>query len=180
MFAKKPPVPKAPWSLRVLTPDFVVDGYHDPDQHSGSGPFFSPEPAETTMATLWLDAPRFTPASPGAGAPPVVSQWLVPFTGSYVAVVPLDATSLAVMRRNVANYKHPFAAVLHVGPYAVFGQLLSDFDDVNDLDILAHHRNLAVQDATVEHRLPGAPFAGLQAPLVMFNGRWVVGIGLTK
>ena len=180
MFARKPPAPKAPWSVWVLTPDFVIDGYLDPDAHAGSGPFFSPDPAETATATLWLDSPRFTPTGPGAGAPPVVNHWLVPFSGNYLAVAPLDEVSLALMRHNVAGYQHPFAVTLHVGPYAVYGQLLSDFDDVNDLDLLAHRRILAVQDATIAHRLPSALFAGWQAPLVMVNGRGVTGIGLTK
>ena len=180
MFGKKPAPPKAPWAVRLLTPDFVVDGYLDFEEHPESWPFFTPQAAATTTATLWLDAPRFTPTSATAGAPPEVSQWLVPFDNSHVAVLPLDEASLAAMRKNASSYRFPIAAVVHLGPYVVHGQLLSCYEDVADLSTLTHNRCLAMQDATIERRRPGAPFAGLQAPLVMLNGHWLAGIGLIK
>ncbi len=180
MFSKKPAQPKAPWAIRVLTPDYLIDGALDSDEHPESWPFFSPEADVSSGGMLYLASPRFTPVSPNAGAPPTVSQWLLPGDGLYAAVMPLDEAGLAALRKSVSSFKHTFAAVLHAGPYAIWGQLLSNFESAGDLYNLARHRNLAVQDATIEHRQPGAAFAGLKAPLVMVSMRQLLGIGLVK
>src|SRR3569832_1770705 len=125
MFAKKPAVPKAPWAVRLLTPDFLVDGFCDNEAHPESWPFFTAYTDAATKALLWLDAPRFTVVAAG-GAPPLdVKQWVAPYGGQHVALLPVYEASLAAIRKNIACHKYAFAAVLHAGPFSVRGQLLS-------------------------------------------------------
>ena len=73
MFAKKPAGPKAPWAVRLLTADFLVDGYSDTEAHPESWPFFTPQTGASPAGLLWLDRPRFTPVTT---APKALVLWL--------------------------------------------------------------------------------------------------------
>ena len=179
MFSHKPAPPKTPWAVRVLTPDFLVDGYTDTDAHPDSWPFFGPQTGRLEAIFLWLSSPRFTPTSAASGAPPNVSAWLVPYTGDLVAVLPFDDASLAAMQKNAADAKHAFAAVLLAGPYLIRGQLLSLYEKPDDIAVMSGHHSLAVANAEIEYRLPGAQFTGLKSPLMIVHTRHMQGLALT-
>ena len=179
MFSKKPAIPKAPWAVRVLTPDFLIDGQVDTEAHPESWEFFSPSVSRNDSGLLWLNAPRFTATSANSGAAPAVSTWVVPLSGGVVAVLPFDNASLAEMQKNVADFNHPYPALLHVGPFAIRGQLLSEFDKAADVSNMAGYHSLAVANAEIEYRLPGAAFTGLKSPLMLVHMRRLQGFALT-
>jgi len=178
MFTKKPTGPKAPWAVRLLTTDFLVDGFTDTEAHPDTWPFFSPQTGSPPTGLLWLDSPRFTPVAAGTPPQAAVKQWVVPYSSQYVAVMPFDNTSLAAVRKNADSHKYAHAAVLHVGPFAIRGQLLSTYEAVSYLSTMAAHLSFAMQDAEIESRLPNPQFGVLKAPLVLVRAQLLQGIGL--
>ena len=178
MFQKKPTIPKAPWAVRLLTPDFLVDGFTDSEAHPEIWPFFTTEIGASPTGLLWLDAPKFTPVIAGTPVPPAVSQWVLPFAGEFMAVMPFDDACLAAVRKNIASLKSPHAVVVHAGPFALRGQLLSEYAAVSYLSTMSAHMTLAIQDVEIEYRRPNPNFTGLKAPLVLVHTRALQGIGL--
>ena len=178
MFAKKPNAPKAPWAVRLLTPDFLVDGFTDTEAHPETWPFFTTAVGSTPSGLLWLASPRFTPVASGSAPPPAVTQWLVPYSGNFVALMPFDNASLAAVRKNIADLKYPHAATLYVGPFALRGGLLSNYEAVSYMSTMSGHQCLAMQDVEIEYRLPNPSFTGLKAPLVLVRTHLLQGIGL--
>jgi hypothetical protein len=178
MFSKKPTAPKAPWAVRLLTPDFLVDGYTDTEAHPETAPFFAPHGSSLPTGMLWLDSPRFTPVAAGAALPPAISQWVLPYSSNHVAVLPFDAASLAAVRKNAENFKYSFKAALAVGPYMIRGLLMSDYEAVSYLSLMAGRLSLAVQDAEIECRLPQTQMAAFKAPMVLVRTLLLQGIGL--
>ena len=178
MFSKKPATAKAAWAVRLLTPDFLVDGYADSEAHPESRPFFTPDTGSTPAGTLWLETPRFTQLVTGAAAAPSVSRWLLPYNGHYAALLPFDNASLAAVTKNAQNHKYAFPAVLHVGPFAINGQLLSEYEAVDYLNTMANHACLAMREVEISYRLPGAQMAAFKAPLALVRTQLLQGIGL--
>jgi hypothetical protein len=178
MFSKKPAMAPALWAVRLLTPEYVVDGYSDNAAHPESWPFFGPQGSTAHPGLLWLDGPRFTAVAAGGSVPANVRQWVVPYSSSYVAVLPNDAASLAAARKSAEGHKFSFAAVLTVGPYSIRGQLMSEYEAVSNLGMMAGRLSLAVQEAEIECRLPQSPLAAFKAPLVVVRTQLLQGIGL--
>jgi len=178
MFQKKPSAPKAPWTVRVLTADFLVDGFADTEAHPESWAFFTTAVGSTPTGLLWLDGPKFTPVIAGVAAPPAVRQWVLPFTGDFTALMPFDDACLAAVRKNIASLKEPHAALVHAGPFALRGQLLSEYGAVSYLSTMSGHLSLAMQDVEIEYLRPNPGFSGLKAPLVLLHTRALQGIGL--
>jgi hypothetical protein len=179
MFSKKPSTPKAPWAIRLLTPDFLIDGYYDTEAHPESWPFFSVEIGATPLAVSWLASPRFTPVTTGAGPVPAVVNYRLPDTGNFAAMMPFDDARLAAMRKNGSSQKYPFGAALDVGPYAIRGQLLRPYQKPDDLGLLAGHLSLVVLNTEIEYRLPGAKFTGLRAPWMLVRTHLLQGFDIT-
>jgi hypothetical protein len=180
MFSKKPAGPKAPWAVRMLTPDFLVDGFSDTEAHPESWPFFAPHSGNVPTGMLWLDNPSFLPVTAEASAPPAVSQWVVPYSSNYVAVMPFDMASLAAVRKNAERQKNSFATVLYVGPFSIRGRLLSEYGAVPYLSTMAGHLSLAVQDAEIACRLPNPRMTAFKAPMVLVRTQLLQGIGLLR
>jgi hypothetical protein len=176
MFTKKPATPKAPWAVRLLTTDFLVDGYSDNETHPESWPFFTPATGTAPAGLLWLDRPRFTPVSTGTPPQPPASQWMLPFSASYVAVLPFDDASLAAMSKNAADRKNAFPAIVHVGPFALRGKLMSEYAAVSYMSTMATHMSYVMQEVEIEYRGPNPGFTGLKSPLALVRTHLLQGI----
>ena len=178
MFTKKPAGPKAPWAVRLLTADFLVDGFCDTEAHPEGWPFFTPQTGTAPAGLLWLDRPRFTPVAAGMTPQPAVSQWVLPYSSNYVALMPFDDASLAAMRKNAADDKYAKAAVVHVGPFAIRGQLMSPYEATSYMSTMAHHLSYTMTDVEIEYRGPNPQFTGLKSPLALVRTHLLQGIGL--
>ena len=178
MFSKKPAAPRAPWAVRLLTPDLLVDGFTDSEAHPESWPFFAPHGGSVPTGMLWLDRPSFLPVTADAVAPTGVSQWVVPYSSNYVAVMPFDNASLAAVRKNTEGQKYSFAAVLYVGPFSIRGKLLSEYEAAPYLSTMAGHLSFAVQDAEIACRLPNPRMTAFKAPMALVRTQLLQGIGL--
>jgi hypothetical protein len=178
MFAKKGVAPKAPWAVRLLTPDFLIDGYVDLEAHSEGAPFFQRQTGTLPLAALWLTSARFQATGPSSGPAPAANNWSLAYSAAFVAVIPNDEPSLTATRAYTSDLRSAFPAELYVGPYAIRGQLLSPAAHTGDFAMLGSYLSLVVKDAEIDYRLPGAQLSGLKAPLAVVRTLLLQGIGL--
>ena len=175
MFGKKK-APKAPWSVQLLTTEYLVDGHLDGDDPTA--PWFLHVQAEDlAMATLTLTGASFQPTAAQNMAPTQAAKWVLPSTAQFVATIPRDEGSLAYCADRNSGSKHPIPAVVFSGPYAFSGTVMSPG---NDLDILSGYLTFAMQNVTIDCLAPGAKLKGLTAPYVVLRTLLVHGIVLNS
>jgi hypothetical protein len=173
MFGKKK-APKAPWSVQLLTTDFLVDGHMDGDDPTGPW-FLHVQAAELAMATLTLTEASFQPTAAQNIQPAPAAKWVLPSPAQFVAMIPRDEGSLAYCVNRNGGSKHPIPAVVFTGPYALAGTVMSP--DAN-LDILAGYQTFVMQNVTIDCLAPGARLKGLAAPYVVVRTLLLHGIVL--
>jgi hypothetical protein len=176
MFGKKH-APKAPWSVQLLTTDFLVDGHLDGDDPTGPW-FLHVQAQEMAMATLTLTEASFEPTA-GQNVPETrAAQWVLPSTALFVGVMPRDEGSMAYCANRNSGSKHPIpGAVVFVGPYAIRGTVLSPDAD---LDILSGYPTFAMQNVVIDNLAPGARLKGLAAPYIIVRSLLLHGIVLNS
>jgi hypothetical protein len=175
MFGKKK-APKAPWSVQVLTTEFLVDGHMDGDDPTG-GWFLQVQARDLAMATLTLTEASFQPTAAQNIRPTQAAKWVLPSAAQFVAILPRDEGSLAYCADRNSSSKHPIPAVVFSGPYAFSGTVMSPD---NDLDILAGYVTFAMQNVTIDCLAPGARLKGLTAPYAVLRTLLVNGIVLNS
>src|SRR5258708_2134483 len=94
MFGNKKKTPKAPWSVQLLTTEYLVDGHMDSEDTSG-GWFLQVQPREMALATLTLTEASFQPTAAQNVAPAQAARWVLPSMALFVALLPRDEGSLA-------------------------------------------------------------------------------------
>src|SRR5258708_2934307 len=88
MFGKKH-APKAPWSVQLLTTDFLVAGHLDGDDPTGPW-FLHVQAQDLAMATLPLADASIEPSA-GQNIPETrAARWVLPSTGLFVGMMPRD------------------------------------------------------------------------------------------
>ena len=175
MFGKKQ-APKAPWSVQLLTTEYLVDGHLDGDDPDGPW-FLHVQPKEMAMATLTLTQASFQPTGGQNIVPTQAAKWVLPSTAQFVAVIPRDEGSRAYCNNRNSSSKHPFPAVVFVGPYAMRGTIMSPDAD---LDILAGYETFAMQDVVIDNLAPGSQLKGQAAPYVIVRTLLMHGIVLNS
>jgi len=171
MFGKKKE-PKAPWSVQLLTTDYLVDGHLD-SEDSSSGWFLQVQPHELAMATLNLTDASFQPTAAQNLLPAQAAKWVLPSTALFVALIPRDEGSRAYCAQHNGSSKHPIPAVVFTSTYALRGTVLCPD---SYLDILSVFATFAMQDVTIDCLAPGARLKGLTAPYVIVRTLLVHGI----
>jgi hypothetical protein len=176
MFGKKQ-APKAPWSVQLLTTDFLVAGHLDGDDPDGPW-FLHVQAQDMAMATLTLTDASIEPSA-GQNVPETrAAKWVLPSTAPFVGVLPRDEGSLAYCADRNSGSKHLFAGVVaFVGPYAIRGALLSP--DAS-LDILGGYQTFAMQNVVIDNLAPGARLKGLAAPYIVVRTLLLQGIVLNS
>lgn len=174
MFGNKNKAPKLPWSVQLLTTEFLVDGHTDGDDPTGPW-FLQVQAGELAMATLTLTDASFQPTAAQNMAPTQAAKWVLPSTAQFVATLPRDEGSLAYCAKTNGNSKHPIPAVVFSASYALSGTIMCPD---KDLDILSGYGTFAMQNVTIDCLAPGARLKGLTAPYVVLMTRLVHGIVL--
>ena len=173
MFGKKK-APKAPWSVQLLTTEYLVDGHMDGDDPTGPW-FLQVQAQDLAMATLTLTEASFQPTAAQNILPAQAAKWVLPSTALFVAMIPRDEGSLAYCASRNGGSKHPIPAVVFTGPYALRGTVMCPDDD---LDILSGYLTFAMQDVTIDCLAPGARLKGLPAPYIVVRSLLMHGIVL--
>ncbi len=159
-----PPTPKKNWAVDVLTTDYLISGYLDGDRNALAFQLMGGD-----FSSLILTNAKLTPTGADAAPDSLSAPWVVAYGDTLVAVIPRDPASLQYAMARNGDWKHPQPAEIHAGHYLVRGTILSPANDVRTF--AAYTTGFIVQQAAITSLLPGARFAGLSAPYVMFVGR---------
>jgi hypothetical protein len=172
VFGKKQSTPKLPWSVQLLTTEYLVDGNLDGDDPTGPW-FLHVQSGEIAMSTLTLTQARIQATGALSVTMPAAAKWILPSTATFVACIPRDEASTAYAVKQNSSSKHAIAGVVFVGPYAIRGTILSP--NAN-LDILSGYGTFAMQQAVIDGLAPGARLTGLAAPYVLVRTMLLHGI----
>jgi hypothetical protein len=156
------------WAVRVLTADYLIDGWVDPESYTTRLSSFKVNANPDTP--LWLAAPRFQQTHSAAALISASDRKVAIYFDSLIAVIPADEPSLASARKENSMLQYPIPAELHAGSYRITGDVLildkrfSAFDAV---------RVFFVQNAVVDSLLPDAMLSNVQAPYVFVASRQI-------
>jgi hypothetical protein len=146
---------KDPLVVQGFVDDGEVDNYCDaPEEYPDEGPLTVP---------IHLTAARFQPTGYLAAPLGSADDWLG-FPYAVVAVIPRDDdTKKYVVKHN--KFKSLVPAEIVIGPYVINAKVWST--GKYGLETVAENAGFVIQDATLECRLPGAKFPGLEASLMV-------------
>jgi hypothetical protein len=170
------PGSKQPWSIQVLTPDYLIDGGFDDSKDNGSAMYlFKAWPDMDSKLdasiSMHLTSVRFQPVGSLTAPSGSVPDWFV-FSNAFVALIPRDEVSTAyVAANNASMYLIP--ADIFVGSYIIRGTILCP--DKN-LSRLKYYFNFAVQNAQIESVTPGAKLQAFTAPFAIVRTHLIQGI----
>ena len=154
MVKKKESPPPALMAVRILTLDYLIDGYVE-DQ------------ALWPAAGTQLTSVRLEPT--GSLVPPAstAANWLLLSTTPVVAGIPRDAASEAYLRKRY-DTEFPLPVQMYVGPYLIQGKLLRRDATTDPFKLAATYKQaVLVQEAVIDCLLPGARLKQLSAPLAL-------------
>lgn len=163
MFGKKPAAPKTPWTVQVLTRDYLVEGQTDGDDPTGPW-FVTVQAKDLAMATLTLSPFTLQPTAGVGGPQRPASHWVLPSTAEFVAVIPRDPGSTAYALKHRGPHGASIPAEVLVGQYALRGGVLSPD---SDLDILSGYQTFGMQDVVIDCLAPGARLTNFAAPYLV-------------
>jgi hypothetical protein len=156
------------WKIKVLTPDFLIDGSIDSEPvsegnwsdtsileaaSSGSQPCTAC--ATLTTAKIQAASNIQLPDNPGM-------DWVVIGATGFLAVIPNDeATTTYLVKQNKNNCL--LLADVYVGPYVFHGKVWSPNKIESGLSFLRYASRFVMQDVTIDCLLPGAILQGYGA-----------------
>ncbi len=178
---KKPPVPKLPWAMQILTTEYLIEGLVQPQEYQFDDKdlFWNAfhgtvnEVGTKTFANKRLTDVQVQPTGSLAVPKQAYSQWRLTPSASLVAIIPNDDASRQAAQAACPDYKYPLRGVVYAGPYRIqCTVLLTNADHTN---LYYEWSLLPVQAAEI---LPSGQFAGLQVPWLFLNSGVVHGIGV--
>ena len=159
MFRKKD-APRAPFSLQVLTTDYLIEGTVD-----GDTDLYFPE-AET-QDPIFLTSVHIQTLRAGDRPP----HWAARFAlwgSSAVVLIPEGDVVQKIVDELWDMYDTPRPGLFYVGPYLMQGRLML-------LSREYMEETLPMFDVTITCELPGVEWAGVNAPFGLVNTRWLHG-----
>jgi hypothetical protein len=170
------PNPNALWALRVLTPDYVIDGLCDTDRYPiftfSSANYHSCIPTDA----LQLISTQIQSISglilPANNTP----NWNVTFYNGFVAVIPGDEASVRYFHSNLSKYPDVNVDV-YAGPYLIRGILPIEKKEFKKLEFLF---SFVVKDAVIDCLTPNSFLHDYHVPYAMVRTLLVQGIVLRE
>ncbi len=164
-----------PWAIQVLTTEYVVDGYIQPEEdifrwarQYGLTDAFECAP---------LTSVQILPAGQLNTPPQSFTTWEFSYCTTIVMIIPGDEASRKAAPRDYRDYRHPFRAVIYAGPYVIRATVLSDSEETGML-FVDHKGFIPLRDAEIDCQLPGSRLTGLKVPWLVLNGGLLHGYSL--
>ena len=178
--AKQPATGKMPWSMRVLTTEYLIDGLFDWDGQYFKFDLARDVSGEKGVRAFWFRVWTEVQVQPtGNLTMPLQSlpEWTLASGINVVAIIPNDEACRQAAQRVFNNALHPLKAVIYAGPYRIRCTFLSSAaNGFNAPYLITEWGLFPVLDAVIDSQLPGARLTGLQAPWLLLNGGMVHGI----
>jgi hypothetical protein len=157
----------APWSLDVLTLDYIVSGQVEPGAQKWAWGYFAMTEERTPKALeLTVSGARSTGALPAPALAGKVAGFS--YQTGLVGLIPRDEAAAKIWEK-WAVLGDEMAAEFTIGPYAITGSLLSPS---GGLDVLINDR-FAMRDATITRLDGSGPGTPIEAPQAVFSTRFV-------
>lgn len=160
--------PSPMWAVRVLTADYLIDGWVDPKTYTPRLSSFMVN--ANPDAPLWLAAPRFQQTHSAAAPISASDRKVAVYFDSLIAVIPADEPSLASARKENSALQYPIPAELYVGTYGITGEVLILDKRFTAFD---EKRVFVVQNAAIDCLLPNTTLSRIHAPYLFVASRQI-------
>ena len=177
MFGSKRQTTKTPWTIEILTTEYLVSGSVRAEDYKTGGDDLFAMASLGDLSDSGIDAfqnlrmfdVRVQPTGNLVTQEQVFSEWEFPMLDLVVAIIPRDQVSLQAAQKAFKDYRHPMDVVVYVGPYLIRAKLMSDDQDKNRSPF-AMTQLLPLTDAIIDCQLPGAKLQRLAVPWLLLNG----------
>jgi hypothetical protein len=171
---KQPKAPSNPWLVQILTPEYLIDGYCQPEEDL----FLSLSTSSyTDILGITLTSAYIQPTGNLSISPFSSPKWILSFSSMCLAVIPRDESSLKAAREAFNEYQYPFHVVLYAGPFIIRGTMLSNDED----DPTPFYENFTffpMIEADIDCLIPGSKLSRLNAPFLALNSIYLHGLEL--
>lgn len=162
MFGKKKEVEKAaPFQLEILTTEYYIEGTAPGDLQfmipTGTEYWYPIELTNAKLSAVGMD-----------GIPARTMSKFEVKGDAVVAMIPRKDPSQMPQYESYLAFKNALKGIFYIGPYLFEGTLMSVGSDRFNSELL-------MLDATIRHISPKSPFAGINAPHVLVNTKWMHG-----
>jgi hypothetical protein len=172
MFGRSKKTPKPPNPVRLLTTEYLLDGYDD-DQYS----LLNYSTINEDLDNIVLDSVQVQPLGDQQIASFTCQKWFGYINETTVAIIPRDEEGFRLVREAWSENEYPFKAEIFAGPYIIRGTIMSDDEDGPIIDI-NQYLFLLVTDVEIESQVPGSKLGQLRSPVALINGMLIHGFYL--
>lgn len=164
MFGRRSNKPPAtPWPVQVLTSEYVIEGYCDPEDTL----FQTVSMADSDEnVQIVLKSAQVRPAGSLSIASFTCREWIIDYWTGVVAVIPRDMAGQKALQEEWESAEYPLRAELFAGPYLLRGMVMSDEEE----RLSYPGAQIYITEAEIECLLPGAQLGRLNAPMLVLNG----------
>ena len=154
--------PPAPWSVELLTTEYVVAGEIVPDDQQLAELYLQYQSTTKNSGFLTVTSPQLRSVRGLNAAATPGGTWVANLDTALVAVIPRDPASIAFAQKNAPTQNMTPAAAL-VGPYHVAGTLRHAYD----LGLVTLEHSFAMTDVEVTVTAPGWAGGPIAAPFAI-------------
>jgi hypothetical protein len=162
----------APWAVQVLTVDYLVEGWIDPDIR-GHKYFFTATQTGKPAGSLIMTDVKVQATSTAEAPSSATGTWMVTYNPTVVAIIGRDATVDSFIIEHAAHTQVP--TEMRVGPYSIRGTLLLPVPAQRLPDVLGSF-GFAMQNAVIDCVVGGSKLRGLKASTLMVSTALLQGV----
>jgi hypothetical protein len=154
----KSETPKSPIRVTVITDEYIIDAWDDPDLSILQAAYDS-EVQEPTGGTIILKDAQVKPLGQVNTPARTFPEWRMPSLVKVIAIVSDDPAAEDLMVNGWLDYEYSFKAVIYAGAFTIEGKILSDYEAPPAFEV---HTFVPLEDATITHQLDkkAAPIRG--------------------
>jgi hypothetical protein len=152
-------------AVRVLTPDYLIEGLWEPADLENLMITVDEEGIGTSRSTQ-LNSVQIQPIGGNETASRTVSKFMAR-GDQIIAQIPRSDAQISSYDY-WKSYKKPLAATFYFGPYTIRGSLMH-----TNLEIFEHIMPMC--DLRITSQRDGEKFSEINAPFALVNTRWLIG-----
>jgi hypothetical protein len=160
--------PSTLWAMRVLTNDYLIDGFIDPKTQAARLSIYGY--GSDSNAPIWLASARFQATHDFAAPVPAADKRAAVYFDSLIAIMPADEPGMTSVLKQNSAYQYPLSAKIYTGSYHINGNVMCADKQFRGYE---ETRILILRDVEINHRRPGSQLTGLKAPFIMLATRQI-------
>lgn len=165
MFGQSHKQPPSRWAIQLLTTEYLIEGFGNPDY------LYFDNSALEDLDAITLDTAHVLPVNSQAMSGFSCQKWYGLYNSTLVAIIPRDDESLGALQEAMSDYEYSFRVELFVGPYILRGMFMSEEEDSPECPFKYEGDSyIYMTDVEIESLLPGSKLGKLFAPAAVING----------